>query len=274
MRSINDYSEYLATLKETSSKDPVVRDEAKKALEGLKQNDPGRYTLYRVLNREIEPPESLVPKKEKKEKKVYEKGQYIREHPELDIKEVRDSARKRLLRGPYGFYWRFDTPSWVSDEDMLRSLDKLSLPDMITINGNLVSRQTLIRRCVKLAVVEGRVDEVKLREFVLSQFTYYYNKEFIALKFPYLFEPVKRMLREEATLEELAFVGDSWSVNIDKLVRLINSKQIEVTDEEIENYKRKMEKQARHQARKKAKKEKWRAKKEAERHQALKDKTE
>lgn len=39
------------------------------------------------------------------------------------------------------------------------------------------------------------------------------------------------MLREEATLEELAFVGDSWSVNIDKLVRLINSKQIEVTDD-------------------------------------------
>ena len=132
MKLINDYSEYLATLKETSSKDPAAREEAKKALEGLKQNDPGRYTLYQVLNREIEPPESMVPKKEKK---VYEKGQYIREHPELDIKVVRDNARKRLMRGPYGFYWRFDTPSWVSDEDMLRSLDQLSLSDLLTING-------------------------------------------------------------------------------------------------------------------------------------------
>ena len=113
-----------------------------------------------------------------------------------------------------------------------------------------------------------------LREFVISQFSYYYNKEFIALKYPYLFEPVKRMLREEATIEELAFVADSWSVDIDKLVRLINSREIEASDEEIERYKRKKEKEARHQARKKAKKEKLKAKKEAAKQQALKDKTE
>ena len=47
MRSINDYSEYLAALKDKSSKDPVICAEAKKALDKLKQEDPDRYTLYR-----------------------------------------------------------------------------------------------------------------------------------------------------------------------------------------------------------------------------------
>lgn len=72
MQSINDYSEYLAALKDKSSKDLVIRAEAKKALDKLKQEDPGRYTLYQALNGEIEMPESMLPKKEKR---VYEKGQ-------------------------------------------------------------------------------------------------------------------------------------------------------------------------------------------------------
>ena len=53
MRSINDYNEYLAPLKETTSKDPVAREEAKKALEILQKEAPDRYTLYRMLNKDM-----------------------------------------------------------------------------------------------------------------------------------------------------------------------------------------------------------------------------
>lgn len=256
MKSINDYSEYLSTLGDTKSKDPVIRDEAKKALEALQRENPGRYTLYRVLNKEIDPPETMMPKKEKK---VYEKGQFIREHPEIKVEEVRKRARARLLRGPYGLPWRFDTPSWISDEDMLISLDRLTLPDLMTISGKIVPRPTLVRRCVKLAVAERRIDEEKLRRYVIGMFVSYYNKKIIGLKSPYLFEPVKKMLQEEATLDELADISLGWGVDVEKLVRLINKKEIKVTEEDI----RRTQKKAERRSKNALKKAKRRAEKEA-----------
>lgn len=259
MRSINDYSEYLSTLGDTKSKDPVIRDEAKKALDVLRQEDPGQYTLYRALNKEIDLPETMMPKKEKK---VYAKGQFIREHPEINVEDERKKARIRLLKGANGLPWRFDTPTWISDEDMLKSLDRLSLPDLITISGKPVPRQTLIRRCIKLAVAERRIDEEKLHGYVISMFVSYYNGKIIGLKYPYLFEPVKRMLQEEATVEELADVSMGWGVDLDKLIRLINKKEIKVTEEDIRRSQKKAEKQSRNAIK--------RAKRRAEKEAALK----
>lgn len=78
---------------------------------------------------------------------------------------------------------------------------------------------------------------------------------------PYLFESVNRFLRKEATVEELADVADGWGVNIDKLVRLINRKQIEVIDEDVENYQRKLKEEKR--SKNAIKRAKRRAEKEA-----------
>ncbi len=262
MRKINDYNEYISALKDKSSKDPAVCAEVKKALDDLQQRDPNRYTLYRVLNGEIEAPESLVPKKEKK---VVEKGQYIREHPEINVIEERKKARERLLKRANGLDWRFYKPVWISEEDMLKSLEQLTLPELLTISGKPIPRQTLINRCVKKSVAERRIDEKKLRAVVCNLFSSYYNSGLITLKHSYLFEPVKRMLREEATVDELVNVADRWGIDIDKLVRLVNSKQIKVTDEDINNYEMKLRGQA-----KQSKNARKRAKRRAEKEAALK----
>lgn len=244
MRPINDYSEYLKALKDKSSQDPSVRNEANCALDVLQREDPDRFNLYRALNGEIKASESSTSKKVNKE-------QFIIEHPGLSVVELRNKARARLLRGPYGLGWQYNIPTWISEEDMLKSIDRLTLKDLITARGHLVQRETLVRRCINLAVAERRIDEKKLRTIVHGQFCNYFRNGTITLQYPYLSTPVKRMLMEEATVEELAFVNDGWSVNVHKLVRLINSKQIKATKEEI----LKFEKRAKRKERKKAKKE-------------------
>lgn len=171
MRSINDYSEYLAALKDKSSKDPVICAEAKKALGKLKQEDPGRYTLYRMLNKEIEAPKEEIPKKERK---VYDKEKFIREHPEIDVRDLRKKAKERLKKGSYGFGLRFDLPTWLTEENLLNSVDQLTLIDLITANGRPIPRQTLLRKCIKIAVIENRIDEVLLQNIIVdATFCYY-----------------------------------------------------------------------------------------------------
>lgn len=161
MRSINDYSEYLATLRDTTSKDSVAREEAKKALEILKREAPDRYTLYRMLNKEIEVPKEEAPKGERK---TYDKEKYIREHPEISVRELRYKAKERLKKGSYGFGLRFDLPTWVTEENVLKSVDQLTISDLITGSGKPVPRQTLLRKCIKIAIAEKRIDEVILRD--------------------------------------------------------------------------------------------------------------
>lgn len=240
MKSINDYSEYLAALKDLSSKDPSVRNEANRALRVLQNEDPERFTLYRVLHGEIKPPKEPEPLKPlKAPKKVIDKEQFIRELSANDIKELREKARARLLRGPYGLNWRFDTPSWISDEDMLKSFDELPLSDLITKFGNLVQRNKIIQLCINFAVAKKRIGEEKLRKSIQSLFSSYYNRKIIGLPESYLFEPVRRMLYEDTTVEELLnVVKGCWDVDIDKLVELVNSKQIKVTDEELERHRK------------------------------------
>lgn len=264
MKSINDYSEYLAALKDLSSKDPSVRNEANRALRVLQNEDPERFTLYRVLHGEIKPPKE--PEPPKAPKKVIDKEQFIHELSANDIQELRKKARAKLLRGPYGLNWRFDTPSWISDEDMLKSFDELPLSDLITKFGNLVQRNKIIQLCINFAVAKKRIDEEKLRKSIQSLFSSYYNRKIIGLSEPYLFEPVRRMLYEDTTVEELVnVVNGCWDVDIDKLVELVNSKQIKVTDEELERHRKKLEKQA-----KQSKNARKRAKRRAEKKAALK----
>lgn len=77
-----------------------------------------------------------------------------------------------------------------------------------------------------------------------------------------MFEPIKTMINNEATVEELVNVTDITSLNCEKMVRLINSKNIrEMTDEELERLK---------QNKKKSKNALKRAKRRAEKEAALK----
>ena len=265
MRSINDYSEYLATLKGTSSKDPTARDGAKKALEILKREAPDRYTLYRILNKEIEAPKEEAPKGERK---VYDKEKYIREHPEINVRELRKKAKQRLKKGSGGFELSLDLPVWLTENDLLLSVERLTIFDLITASGKPVPRQTLLRKCIKIAVAERRIDETKLRNYICSVFCSYYNSKIVTLRTPALYEPTKKMIMGEATVEELVKISDGPSFNIGELVNLIQKKESELSEEQLKEMEamevRKAEKKARHKAKRLAKKEAWKAKKEAE----------
>lgn len=115
MRPINDYSEYLKALKDKSSQDPSVRNEANCALDVLQREDLDRFNLYRALNGEIKASESSTSK-------MVNKEQFIIEHPGLSVVELRNKARARLLRGPYGLGWQYNIPTWISEEDIPRGV--------------------------------------------------------------------------------------------------------------------------------------------------------
>lgn len=252
MRSINDYGEYLAVLKDKSSKDPSVCNEANRALEKLQLEDPGRYTLYRTMNGEIKPPEEVAPLTPKKKRNVYDKEQYIREHPEINIEELRKKAFDRLLRNRYGIDLCFYIPHWVSKEEVLKSLDFMTISDLITASGKEVPRETLIRRCIQRAVMDGRIDEKRLREIITSQFISHYKKNNITLRSPNLYEPIKRMINNDATVEELVNVTSITSLDCEKMVRLINSKEIKVTEKDKNKQSRNARKRAKRRADKEA----------------------
>ena len=265
MRSINDYSEYLAALKDKSSKDPAIRAEAMKALDYLQREAPDRYTLYRILNKEIEAPKEEAPKGERR---VYDKEKYIREHPEINVNELRYKAKERLKKGSYGFALCFDLPTWLTEENLLKSVDQLTISDLITGNGKPVPRQTLLRRCIKIAVAERRIDETKLRNYICGVFCSYYNSKIVTLKTPSLYEPVKKMIMEKATVEELVKISDGPSFNFGELGLLIYKTEKTFSEEQLKEMESKeitrAEKEARHKAKRQAKKEARKAKKEAE----------
>lgn len=256
MRSINDYSEYLATLKETTSKDPVARDEAKKALEILKREAPDRYTLYRILNKEIDAPKEEMPKGERK---VYDKEKYIREHPEINVRDLRRKAQKRLKKGSGGFSLSLDLPVWLTENDLLLSVERMTISDLITASGKPLSRQTLLRKCIKIAVAERRIDETKLRNYICGLFSSYYNSKIVTLKTPFLYEPVKKMIMEKATVEELVKISDGPYFNFGELGMLINKAETAFPEEQLREMEskeiRRAEKKARHKAKRQAKKE-------------------
>ena len=253
MRTIKDFDDFVAAIKDITSEDSIIQNEAKSALVSFRSKYPVRFEVYEAHYETIKPAEQ----NNKGRKTAYDKEKYIKEHPEINVNQLRKAASERLKKGPHNLGMHFEIPSWITQEDVLSSLNQLTISDLITASGKPVPRQTLLRKCIKLTIAQGRINEIKLRDDVLYYFGYYYRKEIITLQSPYLYEPVQRMLKEEATIEELANVSEQWSVNVDKLVQLINSREIKVSDEDIENYKRKTDKQAR----KKAKKEKLKAKK-------------
>lgn len=169
-RNIETYEEFLAALQAKKSDDRFERNEAKNALGNLRIKYPERFEKYTKRFEGIEETQSITPAKPRKPRaKAGDKERYIREHPELSLKDLRDKARAKLMKGHYGLGLAFDIPVWISQEEVLRSLDELTIPDLITGSGNLAQRAILYRKCIRRAAASGRVDETKLRQTILSK---------------------------------------------------------------------------------------------------------
>ena len=264
-RIIENYNDFLAALDAKKSEDAVDRNEAKNALGNFRRRNPELFDKYTKRYEGIEEVTPIVPEKQRKPRsKPGDKEKYIREHPEISVIELRKKARERLLKTDrYGIGLALEIPSWVSQNEILKSLDNMTIADLITASGNPVPRQTLIRKCLQRAVSERRIDEKKLRYVVFSSFCNNYKVSgYITLASPDLYEPIKRVLREETTIEELVNVSHGYGgVDVEKLVQLINSKEIKVTDADRKKMNRK--------ASKEAKKKKLEAKREARKKEAL-----
>lgn len=257
MNKIETYSDYLIALRDQTAVLKSVQNEAKKALEDLRKNDPVRYNEYKARH------EAPKPSKPSKSSVKYDKDKYIHEHPEINIEEIREKARARLSKDRWGWGLALYIPVWISQEEVLKSLDELAIPDLITGRGNLVQRETLLRKCMKIVLAERRINEERLRKTVQSSFSSYYGRKIITLKESFYFEPVRRMLLEDTTIDELLYVfNNGLEIDVDRLVELINSKKVRLTEEEIRRIQKKKSKPSKNALK--------RAKRRAEKEAALK----
>ena len=244
---IDTYKDYCLAIANKTSDDPLKRNEAKKALGILKQTDSALYQEYK----------EKLENKSKKERKysrpstLAERQYFLKEHPEIDVMAIREKLRSSLLKGRYGLGLVFSIPFWMSRNDVLDAFDQLDAAELITGNGKPVPRETVLKRCLRKTIEEGRFDEDKLRQLVASRFSSYYNNNTITLRDPMLFDSVVRMLKNEATAEELMKIDrPDMSFSIDDLVRLINSKDLQVTNEDKIRWEKRQRKKAQKEAKK------------------------
>lgn len=230
MRIINDYNDFLSALKDKNSNDWTIRNEASFALAVLKQKKTKLFNEFTMKYEGIEP--SDEPSETQKE--ANSKEESIQKHPKINIEEVRKKARECLVKGKHGLGLRFGLPVWISEENVLISLDLLDLSDLITSSNKLVRYDTLQRRCIKRAVVDGRIDKRKVREFVLSHCKSPWNIKSPKYPLYYSYETVKWFVKDIATTEELADVSIDAKVDFSKLFGLLIKKGIkEPPDKEI-----------------------------------------
>jgi hypothetical protein len=230
MRTINNYDEFVAAIKDKSSEDRVVRNEAKNALAVFHSKYPGRFDEYKAKYEgfdysKIQQETAVMPKPTQKEgrRTAADKEQFIKDHPKLNVQKLRNEAREKLLKGSLGFGLQFDLPKWVTVNDVLISLDQLDLSDLLTTSGKLAARDTLRRKCIKRAAAEGRIDEKMLREYVLSQCTNLWQKSSVRPDYP--FESVKWFILKVATAEELA-VACASGISMFKQIDIIYDRRI------------------------------------------------
>lgn len=237
MRVIESYSDYLIAVRDQTSDIRYVRTEAINALQNLRNSKPEKYAEYKARQEEAK-----KPKPRSVQARAYDKAKYIQEHPEIDVEELRKNARERMQKDKYGFGLRADVPVWMTEEDLLSSVDQLSVADLITGTGKPVTRQAIIKKCIKIAVADRRIDEAKLRSYVCSVFCSYYNKKFITLPAHVSYAMVKVMINQESTVEELARISDGETFNLAELTMFIYGKAKQMSDLERERVERIAEK--------------------------------
>lgn len=250
---IDTYKDYCKAIALKKSDDPTLRNEAKKALGILKQTD---LSLYQEYKERLEN-KTKVERTHTHPSTLSERQIFLKEHPEIDIASIREKLRTSLLKGRYGLGMAFSVPFWMSKADVVASLDQLDPAELITGNGKPVPRETVLKRCLRKTIEGRRFDEDKLRQLVASRFSSYYNNNTITLRDPMLFDSVMRMLKNEATAEELMKIDrPDMTFSIDGLVDLINSKELQVTNEDRIRW----EKLQRKKAQKKTKKQRQKKK--------------
>lgn len=244
---IDTYKDYCLAIANKTSDDPLKRNEAKKALGILKQTDSALYQEYK----------EKLENKSKKERKysrpstLAERQYFLKEHLEIDVMAIREKLRSSLLKGRYGLGLFFSIPFWMSRNDVLDAFDQLDAAELITGTGKPAPRETVIRRCVHKAIETGHFSEEKLRNGLISKFCSYYNSNLITLRSPLLLEPIKRMLKEEATPEELMRIDRPDGVfDTGNLVDLINSKELKITPEDQSRWDKSQRKKAQKEAKK------------------------
>lgn len=259
MRSINNYSDFLSALSDKQSEDSKTRNEAKNALGIFKQKDPQRFSEYKASYEGIEIPKPIVETEINQKRSVdYQKERYIQEHPDIDETTLRKKAFAKLKKCNYGLGLRIELPSWIDENEVYDSINKLSLIDIITKNGNLVRRETLQQKCIQQLVIDRRFDEGKLRDFIINVFNRYYNQKILFSKTPYLYEPMIKVIKEKASVTELIRISDGIHFRIRGFFDLVESYENELLEEGMkileEREEGKQEKIVRKKARKKAKK--------------------
>lgn len=241
MRTIENYDDFVAAMKDKSSDDRVVRNEAKNALGNFHIKCPEKYDKFKARFEGIKDPEIVIPsiprvlpqyestpQRKKPRKTKADKEQYIKDHPKLDVQKLRNEAREKLSKESLVFGVRlslqFDLPKWITVEEVLRSVDQLEIPDLITASGKLAPRDTLKRKCIKIAAADGRIDETKLRQIILSQCANIWKKS--SYKPDYPFASVKWFVLKAASAEELAIANTTIGTDIRKIVDIIFDKRI------------------------------------------------
>lgn len=227
MDPIKSYSDYLVALSKQTSDLPAVKIEAINALEKLRQNNPNLCEEYHLRFEESKRP---------KQKLKNDKEEYLRADSEIYLEKLRKNARKKLLRGPNRLGLKAGMPSWITEKVLLSYIDKLSITDLITSSGNMVQRESIHRKCIKMAVADRKIDEILLRNIIINRCRILWDK--ITSKPDYTFASVKYFILENATIEELANADIDGSLNHSKLYGFIFNKKIKkLTDSEIKEKK-------------------------------------
>lgn len=215
MKTIETYSDYLIAVRDQTATLRVVKSEAIHALNELKKNNPDKYAEYKARSEEIKP-----AKPRGKKETVNRPRRQTLKYRNMSLQEIRQKVREKL----YGDACWLHVPSWITKEDASYSIYSLEIDDMLTASGNLASAETLRRRCIKRAATEGRIDENKLRQTILSHCIQIMNTS--KVKYPYSSESLKWFIMKVASAEELANANMEFGISISKVVNLMFDKRI------------------------------------------------
>lgn len=205
-RVIETYEDFVTAMQAKKSDDAVDRNERKNALGNFRRRNPVLFDKFSKRYEGIEEAQLIIEAKPRKPRALSaDKERYIQEHPEINVEELRNKARERLIKGKYGMGLRYDLPSWISERDLLSSIETLTVSDLITADGSLAQRAVLFRKCIRRAAASGRVDEKGLRQTILNSCRSLWNM----IKTPpnYSFEVLEYFILKVATNDELANAG-------------------------------------------------------------------
>lgn len=193
MRLINNFSDFLSALKDKTSEDSVIRNEAKNALGILRQKDPELFDLY-------------CKRKEQDDEQRERDKQLITTFESIwhNEDEVRKQAKEKLCTSKLKYYhYSWDFPYGIKSEDMIAAVDEMPIEDLLTKSGKLTRRDILIKRCSLIVILHGKMDESIVRQKAVKQFEYYCSNGSITVNKPLKKEDVIYYLLNDIPILEL-----------------------------------------------------------------------